>query len=112
MPKDTYWSEDKRLIQLIKLSGLLLFPVILFFIPLEWLKDQHSICLFKNITGHECYGCGMTRAILSAIHFQFAEAVYYNKLFVVVLPILIYIWTKNILILWSGKTITLNQLSK
>jgi hypothetical protein len=112
MPRDIYWSEDKRLIQLIKLWGLLLFPVILFFIHLGWLKDQHSICLFKNITGHECFGCGMTRAILSAIHFQFAEAVHYNKLFEVVLPILIYFWTKNILNLWSGKNITLNQFSK
>jgi hypothetical protein len=112
MPKDIYWSEDKKLYQLIKLWGLLLFPLVLFIIPLEWLRNHHSICLFKNITGHECPGCGMTRAILSAIHFQFAQAVHYNKLFVVVLPVLIYIWAKNIVTLLSGKTVTLNQLSK
>jgi hypothetical protein len=106
MPRDIYWSEDKKLFKRIKFIGLLLFPIILFFIPLEWLKNQHSICLFKSITGHECYGCGMTRAILSAIHFKFAEAIQYNKLFLVVLPLLIYIWAKNIINLLSGKTIT------
>jgi hypothetical protein len=106
MPKDIYWSEDKKLFQLIKLWGLLLVPVFLFFLPPEWLHNQHSICLFKNITGHECLGCGMTRAILSAIHFQFMQAVYYNKLFVVVLPILIYVWAKKLVNLWPEIIVT------
>jgi hypothetical protein len=79
---------------------------VLYFIPLEWLKNQHSVCLFKNITGHECYGCGMTRAILSAIHFQFADAYLYNKLFLIVLPVLTYIWAKKIVNLWLEKIIT------
>jgi hypothetical protein len=79
------------------------------FIPLEWLKNQHSICLFKNITGHECYGCGMTRAYLSAMHFHFADAILYNKLFLIVLPLLIYIWAKKLVNLWPWKILTLNQ---
>jgi hypothetical protein len=77
--------------------GILLIPVAIYFIPLEWLKNQHTICLFKNITGHECWGCGMTRAIFSAIHFRFYDAWHFNKLFPVVLPLLIYIWAKRVL---------------
>ncbi|MBK7133568.1 MAG: DUF2752 domain-containing protein [Bacteroidales bacterium] len=72
-------------------------PVVLYFIPLDWIKDQHTICLYKNITGNECIGCGMTRAILSVIHFQFENAFYYNKLVVVVFPLLVYIWLKSLL---------------
>ena len=106
MPRDIYWSEDKKLFKRIKFIGLLLFPIILFFIPLEWLKNQHSICLFKSITGHECYGCGMTRAILSAIHFHFADAFLYNKLYLIVLPVLIYVWAKKIVNLWLEKIVT------
>jgi Protein of unknown function (DUF2752) len=106
MPRDIYWSKDKKQLRLIKLWGMLVVPVVLYFIPLEWLKDQHSICLFKNITGHECYGCGMTRAIISAIHLQFANAFQYNKLFLIVLPLLIYVWGKNLVNLWPGKTVT------
>ncbi|MDR1679958.1 MAG: DUF2752 domain-containing protein [Prevotellaceae bacterium] len=70
----------------------MIFPIALYFIPLDWLNSQHSICLFKNLFGRECYGCGITRAVLSAIQFDFVNAWHYNRLVVVVLPLLIYIW--------------------
>ncbi|MEI6050540.1 MAG: DUF2752 domain-containing protein [Bacteroidota bacterium] len=72
---------------------------------MDWLKNQHSICLFKNLTGYECYGCGMTRAVLSAIHLQFENAFHYNKLFLIVLPLLIYIWGKTLMNVRNGKII-------
>jgi hypothetical protein len=106
MLKDICWSEDRKLHRLIKSGALMLIPVVLYLIPLEWLKNQHSICLFKYITGHECYGCGMTRAILSSIHFHFTDAFLYNKLFLIVLPVLTYIWAKKIVNLWLEKNIT------
>ncbi|TAL40628.1 MAG: DUF2752 domain-containing protein [Methylovulum sp.] len=96
MQKETYWLKDKKPYLIIKITGILLIPVVLYFMPLDWLINQHSICLFKNITGNECYGCGMTRALLSAIHFQFENAFHYNKLFLIVLPLLIYIWAKTL----------------
>jgi hypothetical protein len=102
----TYWSEDRKLNRLVRLAGLLLLPAILYLLPLEWLKDQHSVCLFKLLTGHECYGCGITRAILSAIHFRFTDALHYNKLFLVVLPLLIFIWTKKVVNLWANPLTT------
>jgi hypothetical protein len=97
MPKVIYWLKDKIPVRLIRLYGLIILPAVLYVIPLEWLKNQNSICLFKNITGHECFGCGMTRAVLSAIHLHFADAFQFNNLYLIVLPILIYVWTKNII---------------
>jgi hypothetical protein len=97
MQKETYWLKVNRYIPILVTTGIILIPVVLYFIPLEWIKDQHSVCLFKNLTGHECIGCGMTRATLSAIHFQFENAFIYNKLFIIVFPMLIYIWGKTIL---------------
>jgi hypothetical protein len=85
--------------------GILLIPVVIFLIPTEWIRNQHSICLFLNITGHECYGCGMTRAIFSAIHLRFSDAFHFNRLSPVVLPVLIYIWAKTIVSLLPGTTI-------
>ena len=38
-------------------------------------------CVFFSITGVECPGCGMTRAILSAFKLDFKEAFYYHKMF-------------------------------
>lgn len=98
MQKEIFWLRDRSFSGMIITAGLLMVPVVLYFIPLDWLKDQHSICLYKNITGNECIGCGMTRAILSVIHFQFENAFYFNKLIIVVFPLLVYIWSKNVLI--------------
>ncbi|MDR1341225.1 MAG: DUF2752 domain-containing protein [Prevotellaceae bacterium] len=47
--------------------------------------------------GHDCYGCGMTRAVISAIQFDFNSACIYNKLVVIVLPLLMYIWIKTLI---------------
>ncbi|MDI9342367.1 MAG: DUF2752 domain-containing protein [Sediminibacterium sp.] len=47
-----------------------------------------SVLLFDTT----CYGCGITRAVHHAIHFDFKTAYAYNKLVVVVLPLLIYVW--------------------
>ena len=37
-------------------------------------------CLFKTVTGISCSACGMTRAFLSILHFDFLEACYQNLL--------------------------------
>jgi hypothetical protein len=112
MQKEIYWLKDKGLFRIHKYAGIILIPVAFYFVPLELLKSQNSICLFKNLTGIECYGCGMTRAILSAIHFRFVDAFHYNKLFLVVLPLLIYIWAKTILSIWPGSEFIFNMFWK
>ena len=76
--------------------GIFLIPAVIYFVPSEWIMNQHSVCLFLNISGHECYGCGMTRAVYSAIHLRFADAFHFNRLSPLVLPLLVYIWAKTI----------------
>lgn len=78
----------------VKFAIVVLFPLLLFFIPIDWLNGQHSICLYKNLTGHECFGCGITRAVVSAVQLHFEAAFHYNKLIVIVFPLLVYEWTK------------------
>jgi hypothetical protein len=103
MLKGTYWLKTKKHFQLLKSVGLIFIPAVLYIVPAEWLENQHSICIYKNLTGNECYGCGMTRAIISAMHFQFEKAFQYNKLFVIVLPLLIYIWIKTVIKSWPER---------
>ena len=38
-------------------------------------------CPFLQLTGIECLGCGMTRALTSAIHFDYAAAFEYHRMF-------------------------------
>jgi hypothetical protein len=77
-----------------KIGFLILLPLLVIFVPTAWLERRRSICIIKNLTGHNCPGCGMTRAISSVSHGQFTQAVRYNKLVVVVLPLLAYEWLK------------------
>ena len=81
---------------IILLFAYIILPIILFFIPLEWLNKQHSICLIKNIFGIECYGCGITRAIISGVQLDFTKAIEYNKMAIIFLPLFIYEWFKNL----------------
>ncbi len=41
----------------------------------------HIGCLIKTFTGISCPGCGMTRAVESALLFHFEKAFYYHPLF-------------------------------
>jgi hypothetical protein len=74
---------------------ILVFPFLLYLIPLDWLNKQHTICLFKGIFGIDCYGCGITRAVLSGVQLDFDSAINYNKMVIIVLPLLIYKWLKT-----------------
>lgn len=81
-----------------RLGCYLALPAVLYAIPIGWITHGgHTICLFKNIFGTECYGCGMTRAVFSLMHFDFSNAYAYNKLVVVVAPVLAYIYLKEVI---------------
>ncbi|MBQ8379449.1 MAG: DUF2752 domain-containing protein [Clostridia bacterium] len=62
---------------------------------------MESICIYKRITGNECFNCGMTRAFLSVLHLNFKDAVKYNWKVVIVFPytviIYVYSWYKYII---------------
>lgn len=38
-------------------------------------------CVFLWATGYECFGCGMTRALLSALRFDFISAFQHHRMF-------------------------------
>jgi hypothetical protein len=77
-----------------KIGLLMALPLLLIFIPTAWLERRRSLCIIKNLTGKPCPGCGMTRAISSASHGEFKQALRYNKLVVLVLPLLAYTWLR------------------
>ena len=49
----------------------------------EWMPT----CAFKNFTGLECPGCGMTRATHAALNGNFARAFHFNPVGMVILPL-------------------------
>lgn len=72
-------------------------PIFLFFMSTNILESETPICLIRNFFGFECLGCGMTRALSCILKGQFEMGFHYNKLVVIVFPLLAYIWAKNVL---------------
>lgn len=75
--------------------AIALAPLCIYLVPRGWIfSEEHPICLIRNITGHECPGCGMTRALTSLCYLDFAGAWSYNRGVIVVAPLLAYVWVK------------------
>lgn len=63
--------------------------VVLAAIPQSAWGAMPSVCLFRNGLGLECFGCGMTRALSSALHGDFSHALATNAGVAVALPVLV-----------------------
>ena len=86
----------KNALQIGKIVVFFLLPFLLSMVSLDNLEGKHSICLVKNLFGVECYGCGITKAVIACVQLDFIRAFHYNKLIVVVMPLIIYLGIKEI----------------
>ena len=75
--------KNAKLIFLL-IGFLLLSLVFYFYSPAE--NGLYPSCVFKNMTGLSCPGCGSQRAFHELLHFNFKEAFAYNALFILALP--------------------------
>ena len=58
-----------------------LAPALLLAALVWFLRGGHLICVFHELTGYYCPGCGSGRALRALLHGSFAEAFGYNALF-------------------------------
>ncbi len=69
-------------------------PFVLILLPSDYFDKGESICLSKMLAGMECYACGLTRATMHFVHFEFQKAWEFNKLSFIVVPMLFPLWLK------------------
>ena len=74
---------------------LALIPIITLIISYVGVENGPTICIFTNILGINCTGCGMTRAIITFINGDFNQAINYNFNVIIILPLLLIIWFKQ-----------------
>ena len=74
---------------------VLFVPFILPFISLDWLEAGDTICIYKNLTDHECFGCENTRSIVAISQLEFSKAFAYNRLVIIIIPLLFFVWIKR-----------------
>jgi hypothetical protein len=79
-----------------KVGFYLFLPIFFLLIPTSWFEARRSFCLIRNLFGVPCPGCGMTRAISCVFHGHFRRAFDYNRLVVIVFPLLCYVWLKAV----------------
>jgi hypothetical protein len=70
-------------------------PFVLWMLPVDFFDSGDSICLSKMLANMECYACGLTRATMHFIHFDFIKAWEFNKLSFIVVPMLFPLWLKS-----------------
>lgn len=67
-------------------------------------KTGFSIpCVFNELMGVNCPGCGITRMLFSLIRFDIVEAFEYNQFMFIVLPIFAIVLTHDLYIYIVGK---------
>jgi hypothetical protein len=81
----------------IKITGMIVMPLALIILPGDFFDAGRDVCLSKLLLDIECYGCGMTRAIMHIIHLDFGNAWLFNKISFIVFPIISYLWAKEFL---------------
>jgi hypothetical protein len=84
----------KRIFIYIRIAVYVIVPAILILLPVDFFDRGRAICLSVVLAGMECYACGMTRACMNIIHFDFVEAYYYNPLAFVAFPLLALLWLR------------------
>ena len=78
-----------------RVVAVAMLPLTLYLIPRDnFFAHQHTLCLFHNLFGKECWGCGMSRALLSLMYLDFDTAWDYHRGVVVVAPLLVWQWGK------------------
>jgi hypothetical protein len=78
-------------------------PFILMLLPADFFDTGSTVCISQTLAGVECYGCGLTRATMHLLHFDFVTAWQFNKLVYIVTPLLFLFWLKAAYIV-LGKT--------
>ena len=89
----TLFSKSNKTITWLWLIALVAVPIVLWILPADAFDNGSVIlCPSRLFFNFECLGCGMTRAIMHFHHFQFDDAIYFNRGSFVVYPALVVLW--------------------
>lgn len=83
-------------IKKLKIIFYLAFPVVLWLLPADFFDHGPELCLSQFLLHTKCYGCGVSRAMMHLLHGDIYGALAYNKLCLIVLPLLIMIWLQDL----------------
>lgn len=71
---------------------LISIPLFIWRIDYKMDGDHFTFCLFKNITGLHCYGCGLLRGVSALLHLDFKWVYTLNRLNIITIPLLLFVY--------------------
>ena len=71
----------------VRLTLYVVVFLLLLLLPISFF-EQRSFCIYYNLFGVRCPGCGMTRAVVNLLHGNWERALMYNRFAAVVAPVL------------------------
>lgn len=94
-------QRPSKIWEIVILSSILLVALL---VP-PFYQGGFTLCLFRNITGLPCPGCGMTRAFLFLGHGDFYEAIRLNPNSPLIFSIIVFLWFNKIVYMATGKEV-------
>ncbi|MFO6430249.1 DUF2752 domain-containing protein [Erythrobacter sp. W302b] len=88
-----------------QIEKLLALPSVVVYalLPDLGLQSIQAFCIFRTLTGLECWGCGMTRALHNLLHLDFSTSIAHNFLAAPVVIILAIVWLTTIMSVYRQK---------
>ncbi|MBN2221358.1 MAG: DUF2752 domain-containing protein [Vallitaleaceae bacterium] len=77
--------------------------IVVFYYAFIHLTHRSTSCVYKNIFGIPCPGCGMTRSYKALLKLDFQQAFYYHPLFFLVPILFLFILVQFCLLKKKGK---------
>lgn len=79
----------------VKIGMYIIIPIFLLILPADYFDKGPSISLFEIFGVKDYYSKGITKSVMHLIHLNFEESWEYNKLGVLVLPLLSWVWARG-----------------
>lgn len=86
------------------LAFLLIVPVTIYSLPIDYFDHGPSLCLSKVLFSQECYACGLTRGCKHLLHLDYETAFAYNMGSFIALPLVSLLWLR-----WFIAEVKLNK---
>lgn len=80
----------KEILQLLIVGTTVSVLALLYFFMDARIPGFFPTCPFHSLTGLYCPGCGSQRAVSSLLHAEFLQAIHYNLMLVLTLPLVVY----------------------
>ncbi|MFN7118519.1 MAG: DUF2752 domain-containing protein [Saprospiraceae bacterium] len=90
----TTTQRSNKALAWLRLCFFIIVPIVLLALPSDFFDNGKPMCVSVLLFDLECYGCGMTRAMMHLIHFEFLDAYYFNPLSFLVFPLLAWLWLR------------------